>query len=379
MNDNLLNVLGVEDNENVWSNIYAYLLNPRESHGMGDKFMQAFVGLLKSRNNSIPDFYNPTIQREVKVNNDKEGRIDILIRDGHNCLIIENKVYHNADNNPFQAYYNIIRDSVACKYIVIITLQREEYLLKDISIREFNNDDAHNKLINVTHCELVESFAPIVKCIANSKVKFLLEDFISNINNRTYPMNDLYEFFSNHDEINRHAEIARITKEYLYDTLSDKYFIKAINNKMSGSFKELEEVNSDWKPIRVFRKYIRLKFSGSNKLLLRISLETIWNPKPNEKPKLTITLQPDGEWFELARNMECKIRELVGKHPEFYCNPIENSGWWHCAETSSELRTVEITDRIILQKKALELITNSNILQLAEGLYDLLISNQNTD
>lgn len=371
MKDNLLNILGVETNENVWSNIYAYLFNPWETHGRSYKFMRAFVKLLQSRNNSIPDFKNYTIQREVKVNENREGRIDLLIRDGHNYLIIENKVYHNADGNPFRDYFDSIKDSDASKFIVLLTLHRSEYLLKDLS-KEHHIDPKH--LVNITHYELTELFTPIVKTITNVKVNYLLEDFISIIENRSYSMNNIYEFLTHRDKINRYVEIARTTKEYLYNTLSDKYFVKEINTRLTGNLKGLEEVNSDWKPIRELRRYIRFKFSCSNELILGISLESIWKAVDNEPPMLIITLQPDGKWFEIAKNKEKKIRELIGNHSKLYCNPIDDRGWWLCAEIGCKLRNDEITDPTVLQEKAIALIsdTENGFLQVAEQLFNLL-------
>ena len=78
----------------------AELLNPRGTHGIGYRFLQAFLEIV-----GIPNGYldlahcsqNITERSIGKTTETEGGRIDIIIEDGNHAVIIENKNYAIAE------------------------------------------------------------------------------------------------------------------------------------------------------------------------------------------------------------------------------------------------------------------------------------------
>lgn len=112
-NFNIFNVLGLSSSEvRLHSAFLAELLNPNGDHGLGNKFLKAFIEIVIGKKTNL-DFDTRSAKTYVEydigaISEDyKEGgRIDILIRDKNGkTIIIENKIY--ACDQPWQMYrYN---------------------------------------------------------------------------------------------------------------------------------------------------------------------------------------------------------------------------------------------------------------------------------
>ena len=112
-NFNIFNILGVRSDEVKHSKFLAELLNPKGSHDQGDVFLKLFVDMLRStlkdtENNNVKieiDCSSAHVVKEKSVgkidaNYTEGGRIDILINDKKNTIVIENKIY--ADDQEYQ-------------------------------------------------------------------------------------------------------------------------------------------------------------------------------------------------------------------------------------------------------------------------------------
>ena len=77
-----LSFLGLSEDENTHSNILAWLLNPRESHGAGDRFLKDFLArtsVLTREEVRSYDWSGTTVRREWANEVDrKPGSLDIL-------------------------------------------------------------------------------------------------------------------------------------------------------------------------------------------------------------------------------------------------------------------------------------------------------------
>lgn len=110
---NVFDILGVQSDELSHSAILTNLLDAKGKHGQKNVFLKLFINQIKplfkdeNRKLILDDFKtnnsSATKEKHVgKVDYDKEegGRIDIVVNDGINNIIIENKVY--AGDQPLQ-------------------------------------------------------------------------------------------------------------------------------------------------------------------------------------------------------------------------------------------------------------------------------------
>ena len=115
---NIFNVLGLSRDEvRLHSAFLAELLNPDGNHGLGDKFLKAFIKDVINDDSFQFDSASAKPQVEFTIGNINEdytkgGRIDILIQDKEQrAIIIENKI--DAVDQPKQLlrYYNYIKNN----------------------------------------------------------------------------------------------------------------------------------------------------------------------------------------------------------------------------------------------------------------------------
>ena len=107
-NFNIFSILQMESDEvATHSRIIAELLNPKGCHGQKDKFLLLFKELFAK------ELELNTIDCSVKVEHDigtvtmeSGGRIDILISDSKNEIMIENKIYAAEQENQLLRYHN---------------------------------------------------------------------------------------------------------------------------------------------------------------------------------------------------------------------------------------------------------------------------------
>ena len=97
---NLIKIMGMATSEvHTHTPIIADLLNPKGSHGQGSIFLKIFVEYFS---------LNFDINTKVVVEREKrEGKdqFDILIRNDHQIMIIENKIYASDQSKQLNRYY----------------------------------------------------------------------------------------------------------------------------------------------------------------------------------------------------------------------------------------------------------------------------------
>lgn len=112
---NVFEILGAVSAEIRHSYFLSWILNPKENHGLGDKFLRSFLKDLIFRNKSnleseitvfdieVFDFDDVEIRREW-------NKIDLMIISERNNLLvaIENKVESKEHSDQLNRYYNVI-------------------------------------------------------------------------------------------------------------------------------------------------------------------------------------------------------------------------------------------------------------------------------
>lgn len=134
-NFNIFKVLGLSTSEvRLHSAFLAELLNPNGDHGLGDKFMKAFVDgvIQKQRDSFVFDSASAQVFVEYPVGTvsnecDKGGRIDILIQDKNKqTIVIENKIYARDQPNQMYRYNGYLDAKLEPSQYVLLYLSLEE-------------------------------------------------------------------------------------------------------------------------------------------------------------------------------------------------------------------------------------------------------------
>lgn len=97
-----LEIMGCENKEAMSSNILAFFLDSKEKHGLGDLCLRTLLSFYDPKYQEDA-FFVKAVKTEVRTNNG--NRIDLWIETEKELIIIENKLYHVA-NNPFKDYEN---------------------------------------------------------------------------------------------------------------------------------------------------------------------------------------------------------------------------------------------------------------------------------
>lgn len=115
---NIFQTLGVNHYENKHSLILAALLNPGGTHGLKDEFLNLFVKMIAQKNSSLDfDCSNVTVITEHVIT---DGRLDIIIKNPEQAIIIENKIYARDQSEQLIRYNNYAEQKYDIgKYIIL--------------------------------------------------------------------------------------------------------------------------------------------------------------------------------------------------------------------------------------------------------------------
>lgn len=155
---NVFETIGFISDEVMHSRFLAYLLDPQQSHGLGDVFLKEVLGKAPAASDgTLPnkafenlasrDMKQTLVLREIHTG---DGRIDLLLVDEANelAVIIENKIWSSESANQLKKYHQTITD---------------QYLNWDvigIYLTPFGTKPSHKSYVPfsyMTICELLDS------------------------------------------------------------------------------------------------------------------------------------------------------------------------------------------------------------------------------
>ncbi|WP_372755263.1 PD-(D/E)XK nuclease family protein [Labilibaculum sp.] len=180
--------------ENVLSNIYAFYFNVNEVHGLKDLFISTFLEVIKEKTKESESsiIFNNNFSIKTEYYTVNKGRIDLLLYDEVNAIIIENKVYHFLGNDLID-YWDSIK--VEDKIGVVLSLK-------------IIPNTGHEHFINITHMEFLESVMINLNGYrkeVSPKYLIFLEDLYQNIINLSTSVmekKDLEFYKKNQQKIN---------------------------------------------------------------------------------------------------------------------------------------------------------------------------------
>lgn len=197
--------------ENVLSNIYAFYFEVNEVHKFKDLFVISLLELINKETTQIESFFDFKVFTEYGVS--KHKRIDILLHNNEQAVIIENKVYHHL-NNDLALYYN---DVEANQKIGVV-----------LSLHPISNIK-HSHFINITHLQLLNQVMNNLGNYlmhANDKYVVFLKDFYQNIINLSQPLmneNDFNFYFENQEKINNLITYKASARKHLENEVKKAY------------------------------------------------------------------------------------------------------------------------------------------------------------
>ena len=111
-NPNIFQILNITKREIRHSYFLSWLLDPNESHGLGDVFLKRFLReVFSSDKFEGMDLSSVKVYCEWREHNDtSERRIDILIETTNIVVCIENKIDSGEHSNQLAAYKRIVED-----------------------------------------------------------------------------------------------------------------------------------------------------------------------------------------------------------------------------------------------------------------------------
>ena len=222
------------------SKILAFLLDPTETHGQGDLFLNSFLKFINKHQFLAYQKVNIYLEKITKEENDeitnettnettnKHGRHDIFIEgllDNKRSWVIsiENKLQGAVDQPKQMHTYdkdlkNYVSDSYFLIYLPIFSNNPPE---KSISEKDWAKLISDKKAMVLSASMLIQwldntiIIAPAVKQFCNDFKKFLSEDIMGNTQNS----NELIECLINNDKALFSALTVLETKETLYEKL----------------------------------------------------------------------------------------------------------------------------------------------------------------
>lgn len=98
-----LEILKLESKEVFNSRVLAFFLDTKEAHGLKDLVLQTLLELAEKP--QVHHLNAVHVKTEIQCGDDQaNGRIDLFVETRNHVIVIENKLYHHANNNPFESY-----------------------------------------------------------------------------------------------------------------------------------------------------------------------------------------------------------------------------------------------------------------------------------
>ena len=185
--------LNQHDKELFHSDMLAWLLNPRGSHGLGDRFLRGFLSLLHGRPPiSATDRPATRVAREVHLNYEGEsGRLDILIENSSANYVcaIENKVWAREGENQLPWYRKVLTDEYAGNVDLV-------FLTPDGRAPE--EDEEHPHWIRISYSRILNLIDGLVDgetAIENMDVRAVINQYAVTLRRNIVPdvSNDIHE------------------------------------------------------------------------------------------------------------------------------------------------------------------------------------------
>ncbi|PKR79548.1 hypothetical protein CW751_14455 [Brumimicrobium salinarum] len=341
--------------ENVLSNIYAFYFNVNEEHGMGDLFLKSFQELINESEigkSKEVDFNNDFII-DTEYPTEKNGRIDLLLHNDKQAIIIESKVRHHLDNDLKDYWDSVIPHQPASSKIGIV-----------LSLKTYSQAEIyHSHFINITHQAFLNRVMKNSgEYLINAKDRYIvyLKDLYQNTINLSNQMDkEKIEFYYKHqEELNNAAKLKFAVRDFIKNEV--KNACDLVNHKLV--FNSPKTGSDNEKRLRYF----------VSPLCSDLMFTVIFNNLLTSKKELLLIVELSGEAIEKVKKIpQEKFDEIEAP---IILNDIETTknSWVHYVRNIYHLNEKEVEN---LQDYIKTKIENDSLLSIFKKLETYLIQN----
>lgn len=307
-----MDIAGISRLENHWSDIYAYFFNPKEKHGLGRLFIKTLNTLIAEKTGkaelSMEKF---SVIREYSVEDDK--RIDLLIKNEKEAIIIENKVYAKLTND-LDIYWKSVLQLDEFKRGVILSLY------------EINPNNPY--YINITHKEFAKAIENALPNYSHSLAPrdlLILQDLIQNIYNKTshdMDTNELNFYYSDDRQrkiINELSKIRSNIIQHICKSIEDE---NTVNIRLAKRGIDLQ-VKAKGNHRYTYYTYIGCPKECSEQIMLTLKYNSLWDFSQQCRVEMYLELQGN-----IMKYVEQNLNSLkeAGIEPNYH---TPKKDYWH--------------------------------------------------
>jgi len=266
---NIFRICGVNHYEVTHSAILTELLSNNSSHSFGNKFLIAFLKVLKSENLLSEDYHFSL--EEIKIIPEfsigELGRIDILIKNSNQCLIIENKIYADDGKEQLKRYETYAKNNFVDYKLFYLTLFGDEASEKSAQDSNYTTISYSHIIINwLERCVEISAKNPVIRETLIQYINHLKH--LTNNTSLSKMNNEIIELLSQNDNIEATFTIGERLND-IKNHLINKTLLPQLNNLC----KELNLVNESEEYDRVNRSWAGFQFTHPDWKFFKIAFE----------------------------------------------------------------------------------------------------------
>ena len=199
--------------ENPTSDLLAFFLKPDREHRLGNLFLDAFLECLEPgpENHLGPDV---SVEREVPTGTG--GRMDLVLKGRDGVLLIENKIYHHQQFNPFDEYRKY-GEKVRCKRPLLLAVLSPD--------GRSSHPDWHGVSYRDYCVKISEGLDAVPAGDARSKWWCFAREFVIHLQNELYSpamMSDQITFAEQHEfQLQEAKKLAVAYRQFLNERLRE--------------------------------------------------------------------------------------------------------------------------------------------------------------
>lgn len=272
-------VAGYPHYENVISNILAFFFNTSEEHGLKDLWLKSLLDCYNFNAKKMIQLSEmEDIEREHSTEENK--RLDIIILLSNVIIAIENKVYANANNNPFDRYHEEI-----LSYKKSLENKTDAEIVEIIlSLDKLGNKTTKNgaHFYNITYTELIEKVEENLGhyiLSANEKWLIFMSELLKNIKNigeKSVVSLEWQKFLAENK-----VSIEKFLNNYSEDISAKLKYIQSVYEILQRKIYEDERIKSNFAKMGLYRVKNSESFKGYFSIYIDI-----------KKDEETIVLEP---------------------------------------------------------------------------------------